>query len=165
MVLTIMGFNSNIGDLLPVCEGWTMKKEYRVIRRTPTLAEYKAICSAVGWADVMNFEAADGSLKNSLFGVVVQHQNEIVGMGRIVGDGCVYFYIQDIAVIPEHQSQGVGRLIMGAITGYLEKNAPEKSFVGLFSAEGKETFYRKYGFQNHQGMTGMFGVIREGEIK
>ncbi|WP_127532149.1 GNAT family N-acetyltransferase [Paenibacillus kobensis] len=142
-----------------------MTTNYATLLRVPTIEEYRAICDAVGWQDYMNFEAAEQSLDKSLFGVVIQHENEAVGMGRVVGDGHIYFYIQDIAVKPEHQNQGIGQLIMSAIVDYLQNNAPEKSFVGLFASEGKEPFYNKYGFQAHSGMTGMFGVVLDKEIK
>ncbi|MEC0373417.1 GNAT family N-acetyltransferase [Paenibacillus chibensis] len=139
--------------------------QYKTINRIPTIEEYKNLCTAVGWEDYMNFEVAEESLKKSLFGVLIQYKDEIVGMGRVVGDGKIYFYIQDVAVDPEHQSKGIGSLIMAEITDYLMKNAPEKSFVGLFASAGKESFYTKYGFNKHEGMTGMFGVIHEREIK
>lgn len=131
----------------------------------PTIAEYKNLCNSVGWTDYMNFDVAEESLNQSLFGVVIQYKDEMVGMGRVVGDGKIYFYIQDIAVMPEHQNKGVGNNIMEAISEFLKDNAPEKSFVGLFAAKGKESFYNKYGFNKHDGMTGMFGVIQESEIK
>ena len=131
----------------------------------PTLSEYIKICSAVGWQDYMNFEVAESSLKQSLFGVVVECDDEAIGMGRVVGDGKIYFYIQDIAVIPIHQKKGIGNMIMAAITEYIRLNAPEKAFVGLFAAMGKEPFYNRYGFNAHDGMTGMFGVVYEGEFK
>jgi len=35
-------------------------------------------------------------LRNSLFGVVVLHGEQAVGMGRVVGDGAICFYRQDI---------------------------------------------------------------------
>ncbi|MBW7475575.1 GNAT family N-acetyltransferase [Paenibacillus oenotherae] len=142
-----------------------MSKEYKIIQRTANLAEYKTLCHAVGWTAFMNFDVAEESLNQSLFGVIVQYKEEIVGMGRVVGDGKIYFYIQDIAVVPEHQNKGIGNMIMKAISEYLKENAPEKSFVGLFASQGKESFYNKYGFNNHEGMTGMFGVIHEREIK
>lgn len=142
-----------------------MINEYKTIKRIPTIEEYKNLCTAVGWEDYMNFDVAEESVKNSLFGVVIQYKDEIVGMGRVVGDGKIYFYIQDVAVNPDHQSKGIGSLVMAEITGYLKENAPKKSFVGLFASAGKEPFYTKYGFNNHEGMTGMFGVIHEGEIK
>jgi len=142
-----------------------MHSEYIVQKRMPSILEYKQICTAVGWEDYMNFDVAEQSLNQSIFGVVVQYRDEIIGMGRVVGDGNIYFYIQDIAVVPEHQSRGIGDLIMTAITQYLKENTPEKSFIGLFSSQGKESFYNKYGFNKHEGMTGMFGVIHDNEIK
>lgn len=142
-----------------------MTNEYNIIRRIPTFEEYKNVCTAVGWKDFMNFDVAEESLKRSLFAVVIQYKDEVIGMGRVVGDGKIYFYIQDVAVVPEHQYKGIGNLIMTEISEYLKGNAPEKSFVGLFASSGKEPFYTKYGLNKHEGMTGMFGVIHEGEIK
>ncbi len=82
-------------------------------------------------------------------------------MGRIVGDGVNYFYIQDVVVHPEYQGQGIGKDIMNSLVSYLEKNAPDKAFVGLFASAGKGEFYEKYDFYNHSpNMTGMFKVIK-----
>lgn len=142
-----------------------MRKDYKVLKRVPSVEEYKTLCTAVGWEDYMNFDVAEDSLLQSLFGVVIQYEDLIVGMGRVVGDGKIYFYIQDIAVLPEHQNQGIGKLIMNSITEYLKEEAPEKAFVGLFASQGKESFYHRYGLNKHNGMTGMFGVINHGEIK
>lgn len=141
-----------------------LSREYITHKRLPTLEEYKRICNAVGWTEFINFEVAEESLNHSLFGVVIQYKDVVVGMGRIVGDGKIYFYIQDIAVMPEHQDKGIGNKIMEAITDYLKENAPEKSFIGLFAAKGKEQFYNKYGFNKHDGMTGIFGVLHESQI-
>ncbi|MCJ8010863.1 GNAT family N-acetyltransferase [Paenibacillus sp. KQZ6P-2] len=137
---------------------------YTVVEKVPQLDTYVRLCTAVGWEVVMNFNAAEQSLQKSLFGVTVLHGNEVVGMGRIVGDGAIYFYIQDIVVTPEHQNKGLGKVILESITAYLREYAPEKAFVGLFSSQGKESFYRQFGFNQHEGMTGMFGVMHDGEI-
>lgn len=142
-----------------------MSSNYTIEQRIPTVLEYEKICSAVGWKEYMNFDVVEESLRNSLFGVVVRDHEEIVGMGRVVGDGQIYFYIQDIAVAPKHQGNGVGKLIMETIKGYLEEAAPDKSFVGLFASKGKENFYEQYGFHNHDGMTGMFGVIHNRKLQ
>ncbi|WP_168122360.1 GNAT family N-acetyltransferase [Paenibacillus sp. HB172176] len=142
-----------------------MSNEYRIHLRMPTIEEYKELCHAVGWTNFMNFSVAEDSLRQSLFGVVIQLQDDTIGMGRIVGDGKMYFYIQDIAVLPEHQNKGVGRMIMDVITTYLTEHAPEKSFIGLFATKGKESFYQPFGFHNHDGMTGMFGVIHESKVQ
>lgn len=55
--------------------------------------------------------------------------------------------------------------MMGTIQEYLKENTPERSFIGLFADQGKESFYNKYGFKKHKGMTGMFGVIQEKDVK
>lgn len=142
-----------------------MNYNYKTINRLPTITEYKSICNAVGWNDYMNFDVAEASLRQSLFGVVIQYEDDIVGMGRVIGDGNIYFYIQDIAILPDHQNKGLGNLIMTAINEFLKVNAPDKSFIGMFASHGKESFYKKYGYNEHEAMTGIFGVIHEGNIK
>jgi ribosomal protein S18 acetylase RimI-like enzyme len=141
-----------------------MSDAYDVIDRLPTLEEYRTICRAVGWEDYINFDVAAESIENSLFGVVIEHNMRVIGMGRVVGDGRIYFYIQDIAVLPDYQSQGVGGRIMDRLVDILEVRAPEKAFIGLFAANGKEPFYRKYKLNNHDGLEGMFGVKHNGKI-
>lgn len=136
-----------------------MTEPYTLLERLPTLAEYRALCTAVGWEDFMNFDAAGTSLERSVYGVVIVHQGEAVGMGRIVGDGAIYFYVQDIAVAPAHQKRGLGTRIMEALMGYLDTHAPDKAFVGLFAAEGTGPFYRRYTFDTYPALTGMFTVI------
>ncbi|KQU63860.1 GNAT family N-acetyltransferase [Rossellomorea marisflavi] len=135
-------------------------KTYKLEQRTPTLQEYIRLCDSVGWTDFMNYDAAERSLENSLFSVVITDHEKAIGMGRIIGDGAIYFYIQDIVVHPDHQGKGLGQEIMGSLVGYLKDNAPDKAFVGLFASGGKESFYEKYEFKDHSpNMTGMFTVV------
>jgi hypothetical protein len=48
---------------------------------------------------------------------------------------------------------------MSALVDWLQANAPEKAFIGLFAVAGTEPFYRRFGFEAHAGMTGMFQTI------
>jgi GNAT superfamily N-acetyltransferase len=132
---------------------------YQLIERVATPAEYRALCTAVGWEAVINFEAAKAALPNSLYGVVVECEGRVVGMGRVVGDGAVFYYLQDIAVRPEHQGQGVGRSIVEQLVGHIKAVAPEKAFVGVFAAAGTERFYEGYGFRDWDALTGMYQVV------
>ncbi|WP_066392642.1 GNAT family N-acetyltransferase [Neobacillus mesonae] len=135
-------------------------KKYKIENNIPTLEEYKYLCESVGWTDFMNFEAAETSLSRSIHCVSVKDSEQIVGMGRIVGDGAIYFYIQDIIVHPDYQKNGIGKEIMNLLVDYLNTNAPDKSFVGLFASEGNGSFYEKYDFKDYSpNMTGMFTVI------
>ncbi|MFB9329800.1 GNAT family N-acetyltransferase [Paenibacillus aurantiacus] len=134
---------------------------YTLIERLPTPAEHRFLWESVGWGHI-DPETAANSLDHSISGVVVVHDGEVVGMGRIVGDGALYFYIQDVAVLPDHQKHGLGKLIIECLMAQIEARRVKSgtAFVGLFASEGKEPFYERFGFKNHApGMTGMFTVI------
>ena len=135
-----------------------MTDEYHIHERVATPEEYRAICTSVGWDGVINFEAAPEALRRSLYGVVATYAGEAVGMGRVVGDGAIFFYLQDIAVVPSHHGQGVGGRIVDQLMAYLARVAPAQAFVGLFAAPGKQAFYERYGFRAHPALTGMFQV-------
>lgn len=114
----------------------------------------------MGWTNYMNFEVVETSLRYSIYCITVKDNKQIVGMGRIVGDGAIYFYIQDIMVHPDYQKNGIGNVIMNNLVEYLNINAPDKAFVGLFASQGTEPFYEKYNFKDFTAnMTGMFTVI------
>ncbi|WP_282942277.1 GNAT family N-acetyltransferase [Paenibacillus sp. RC67] len=136
-----------------------MTNKLVIIERVPTIEEYTKLCTSVGWRSVMNFDVAHEALNNSLYGVVAIVSDEVVGMGRVVGDGSIYFYIQDIAVMPEYQNNGIGKEIMNSIINYLKTNAPAKAFVGLFAANGTERFYESFKLYRHNELTGLFRVI------
>jgi len=131
---------------------------YELEARAPTLEEYRAICEDVGWESAINFAAAAASLEASIHAVVALHEGTVVGMGRVVGDGAIYFYVQDVAVVREHQGNGLGATIVGALVDWLLANAPDQAFLGLFAVAGTEAFYRRFGFEARPGMTGMFQV-------
>jgi GNAT superfamily N-acetyltransferase len=136
-----------------------MSFPYRIVERVPTLQEYRDLCTAVGWEGVMNFEAAKTALPNSLYGVVAMQGTRAIGMGRIVGDGAIFFYVQDVAVQPEYQGQGVGKRLLGRLVRHINDVAPEKAFIGLFAARGTNPFYEQFGFRAWPEMTGMFQVV------
>jgi len=134
---------------------------YSIHERIPSVSEHKFIWESVGWGSI-NTEMSKDSLNNSLYGVVVTVNDEPVGMGRIVGDDFMYFYIQDVAILPFFQGLGIGNEILEYLLAYIKKRRLDSgiAFVGLFASEGNDTFYEKYGFKNHSPhMTGMFRVF------
>jgi len=44
----------------------------------------------------------------------------VIGMARVVGDGAMFFYIQDVVVTPAHQGRGVGTLLLERVMGYFK---------------------------------------------
>ncbi|MCS6233978.1 GNAT family N-acetyltransferase [Shewanella baltica] len=85
------------------------------------------------------------ALPRSLYGVQIKLADQTVGMGRVVGDGALNFEIVDIAVDPEHQGKGLGRLIMQHIMAYLDSEAFEGAYITLM-ADVPE-LYEKFGFK------------------
>jgi GNAT superfamily N-acetyltransferase len=127
--------------------------------RLPTLDEYRDLCTAVGWAPVLNFDAAPASLARSLLGVVATLGDRTVGMGRVVGDGAIYHYVQDVVVHPDLQRSGIGDAIVGRLVAQIHARAPERAFIGVFAATGTTPFYERHGFIEHEALLGMFQVV------
>ena len=119
---------------------------YELVERDPTVEEYQRLRRAVGWSE-MGEEAVATGLPHALYSVVVLRGGELVGCGRVVGDGGLYFYLQDIALLPEHQGRGLGAAIMDAVMAYLERTARRGAFIGLMAASDVAPFYEKYGFR------------------
>jgi GNAT superfamily N-acetyltransferase len=119
--------------------------EFQIVERVPTVEEYLALREAVGWGRLGEEMAARG-LAHALFTVCVLHDDEVVGCGRVIGDGGLYFYLQDIIVLPAFQAKGLGKRVMQSIMGYLEAHALPGAFVGLMAASGASSFYTQFGF-------------------
>lgn len=82
--------------------------------RLPEVQEFLELRKSVGWP-LFSEDVVRLALQRSLFGVCVLADTRTIGMGRIVGDGAIYFHIQDVVVDLSHQRSGVGTLIMGAL--------------------------------------------------
>ena len=100
-------------------------------------------------------ELVERALKNNLFDVVAVADGEVIGMGRLVGDGVMYWYLQEIVVLPEYQGMGIGTAIVNRLLDYITEHTETGNFtsVGLTAAEGKEGFYERFGFSKSRGMT------------
>lgn len=131
-----------------------LKVEIRAIR----VEEYQALRGTTGW-NILEDEVVEKALQNDLCSVCVMAKNKIVGMGRIIGDGAIYFYVQDIVVAPAYQKKGIGKLIMQHLESFLSKNANRHSFIGLMAAEGVKEFYYQFGYRERlTSSPGMFKV-------
>ncbi|MDE6641872.1 MAG: GNAT family N-acetyltransferase [Acetatifactor sp.] len=94
-------------------------------------------------------EHARKALKNGLLNVSAIYNGELVGMGRLVGDGAMYWYLQEIIILPEFQRKGIGTMIVDHLVDYAKANSITGKFttIGGVSAKGKEPFYEKMGFE------------------
>lgn len=118
---------------------------FDIIERLPTVQEFNTLRMSVGWPKV-NEITVKAALNASIYSVCAVADNKTVGIARVIGDGYMYFYIQDFIVQNESQGKGIGTAILKRIMEFLKQYAPEGSFIGLMSAKGIEGFYLQYGF-------------------
>lgn len=120
----------------------------KLIENSISVEEYFYLRDKVNWKKLTQRQA-ELALKNCLFNVkAVDENGNVVGMGRIVGDGAVISYIQDLIVVPEAQGKKTGSLIIQRLIDYVKSIREEGStmMLCLMCAKGREPFYIKHGF-------------------
>lgn len=136
-----------------------MPDGYELAAETPPAEDYLRLRVAAGLSRKSPKGAAIG-LANSWHAVVVRHGGEIVGMGRVIGDGGLFFMVVDIAVEPAHQGRGLGKAIMAALVERLRAAAPSRAHVALIADGEAHRLYAQYGFTlTAPGGVGMQMVI------
>ena len=85
--------------------------EYHLVENELNAKDFIRLKVATGFRD-RPIDQVEKALKNNLFDVTVVHNDEVIGMGRLVGDGVMYWYLQEIIVLPQFQGQGIGTRIV-----------------------------------------------------
>lgn len=109
--------------------------------------EFNYLYDAVGWG-CYDKKISERALANTLYSVSIYDDMKIIGYGRLIGDGICFLYIHDVMVIPKYQSRKIGTQIMNKLlqkVNEIKKENPDMR-VYLGASEGKELFYRKFGF-------------------
>lgn len=119
---------------------------YEIVPEVPGIEDYLRLRVASGLSPKTR-EQAEKGLPNTWFGVSVLMGSEVVGMGRIIGDGGTAFLVVDIALEPAHQGKGLGKAIMAALMQRLKAEAPEGAYVSLIADGDAKHLYAKYGFE------------------
>ncbi len=121
-----------------------------IVATRPTSDQYLHLREHAGLGSA-DPRAAESALAASLYSVCALHDNQVVGCGRIVGDGGLYFYIQDVIVEEAHRGQGTGDLIMQALLDWLSAHARGAAFIGLTATGEAAEFFRRHGFREQAG--------------
>ncbi len=108
---------------------------------------YMELRAAVNFRKLSRDQAKRG-LDNSLYTLVAYKDGKAVGMGRIVGDGAIICYVQDLIIRPEVQGEGIGGLILESLKSFVINTGFEGTTMmfDLMCAKGREPFYKKHGF-------------------
>lgn len=126
-------------------ENIQLAENIQLVERFPDADDYCRLRSAAGMSP-KTLEAARKGLPNTLYGVSLRRDGEVVGMGRIIGDGGCFYTVVDIAVAPEHQGLGLGKRILDALDAWLRAHAQPSAFVTLVADGDAKHLYAKYGF-------------------
>jgi ribosomal protein S18 acetylase RimI-like enzyme len=126
-------------------EDRAMSRLIEISHRLPTVAEHQRLFERVGWPWYGD-EAVRRALAGSSFGAVAVRGGEVVGMGRVVGDGSVFFYLQDLAVDPDVQRLGIGSSLVRALLSTARSRSVSTTFVGVFATPVAVDLYERHGF-------------------
>lgn len=131
--------------------------DYKLIERVPTIDEYRDLRRLAGLSQKSE-EAAAAGLPNTRYAVVIERDGVAIGMGRVIGDGGTAFQVTDIAVLPEHQGQGLGKQIVARLVDWLRTSAPKSGYVSLIADGTAKDLYAKFGFKETapEGSVGMY---------
>ena len=96
------------------------KIEYRLCENQLKAEDFIRLKVATGFRD-RPIDQVERALQNDLFDIVAIHNEEVIGMGRLVGDGVMYWYLQEIIVMPEYQGKGIGTDIVNALLNHIQR--------------------------------------------
>ncbi|WP_101391587.1 GNAT family N-acetyltransferase [Streptomyces sp. TLI_146] len=122
-----------------------MNDPYQLRVGVPSVEVFRRLRLDAGLSDKAP-EAVALALPNTWYGVVLYYEGEPIGMGRIIGDGGTAFQVVDMCVHPAHQGRGLGKRIMTALTGELERRAPATAYVSLIADGPARFLYEQFGF-------------------
>ena len=119
---------------------------FSIIESLPSPEEYLELRASAGMAP-RSQKGAEKGIGNELYCVLlrVEENGELVGMGRIIGDGGTVFQICDMAVKIEWQGKGGGTIIMDSLMKYIYENAEKYAYINLLA--DVNGFYEKWGFK------------------
>ncbi len=101
----------------------------------------RALYEAVGWTDYARDPRLLEGLAASTYVTAAYEGERLLGLARCVSDGATIWFLQDLLVLPERQSAGLGRALLarcrarfaGVKRGVL---LTEESAAGFYEREG-----------------------------
>lgn len=123
-------------------------KEIITCENSLTVQQFQYLYNSTKW-DTFNQHQIEKALQNDKCHVSAWIGDEIVGMGRLIGDASMYWYIQNLIVLPKYQLKGVGTAIMNYLLAFIHRNTPLNShvIVGLMCSQHTASFYQKFSFE------------------
>lgn len=102
----------------------------------------------LGWKEISKAQLEKG-LKNSMCKVSIKNNNEIIALGRIVGDYSCKGVLSDILVHPNYQSKGFGKKIVTNLLNQIQSKLQDNETFQIEATPtaGNREFYVKCGLK------------------
>lgn len=120
--------------------------EYEIVTSAPSEAIVELYQSAGWWRESPEARAVIPSMiRGSLCFIVARAlDGRIIGMGRVISDGCSDAYIQDVTVLPSYRGLGIGGELIRRLVGFCVDR--KITWIGLVAEPGTQSFYEGLGF-------------------
>jgi ribosomal protein S18 acetylase RimI-like enzyme len=128
------------------CE-YGMTVTYEAVDTAPFEEIVELYKSAGWWQDAPEARAVVAAMIRGSFRFMVARQPEegrIIGMARVISDGCSDAYIQDVVVLPPYRGQGIGCELIRRLTEFCV--ARKIAWIGLIAEPGTRKFYEELGY-------------------
>jgi GNAT superfamily N-acetyltransferase len=114
--------------------------------KMPASADYHQLFETTGWNQTYRAGADElyRAISSSWHVLSAYDNDDLVGFGRVISDGTLYALICDLIVRPSYQGQGIGSTLLTKLIGRCRRQ--QIRVIWLFSAKGKSTFYKDFGF-------------------
>ncbi|MDT9001833.1 GNAT family N-acetyltransferase [Paucibacter sp. APW11] len=116
----------------------------------PSAADFKALYDSTGWGSPHRnpddyARALAGSWRVvAAYGSDAAGKPRLVGFARLISDGVLHAYVNEMIVHPEAQGQGLGSRLLKELLAICQLAGITD--IQLFSARGKRGFYERHGF-------------------
>lgn len=101
----------------------------------------------VGWtAYTQDLAALEKAVEQSFDVLTAWHEDQLVGLIRIISDGVSIMYIQDILVLNDYQNQGIATQLMEKIL--MKYDHIRQKVLLTEEAADVRHFYEKFGFES-----------------
>jgi N-acetylglutamate synthase-like GNAT family acetyltransferase len=125
---------------------------YHIEDKLPTFEQFASLHEASGlikskkgsYTKEQLFQAAI----NSWYHIAIYDQERLIAFGRMISDGIYQALICDVMVDPTYQKQGLGKQIIEELLSKCNETGIKS--IQLFSAKGKQHFYKKLGFEERE---------------
>ncbi|MFK4423739.1 MULTISPECIES: GNAT family N-acetyltransferase [Bacillus] len=114
--------------------------------------ELLTMYESLGWNSLkLSVNELEQMCKQSWYVIYAFKEQQLIGMGRVISDGVITGIICGVCVLPEYQSMGIGKEIVGRLIQHCEQN---KVIPQLMCVENLQSYYESIGFKAFSiGMT------------